>query len=261
MLAGVLLALTLAGPGFVTGARHKDDVDIALHVQANETEVDFEDSESEAPPCCSNRGCCQHARKNPKRKVKKCLQGGFATDPDCQRAAQRFGLGGMPMNPGMSPGMHPGMHPGMGPGMPHMPGMGGHKLEENEVCCMCAKAKSPKTWFPVPPSMWDMNPGDHNDADFRSMNKCKSKCASLCAQSQMDFMNPSQAAGLTLGIGLSMDPSASPQLKQLALTVFPRQGGCFTENYLGQVRSAGINVIARPDDMGNPWTGSFNNIC
>jgi len=252
----VLFALTLSGPGLVTGYR-RQDVDMELKsesavnetevdtedLEANETEEDAEDSEAEAPRCCSNPGCCQHARR-PRKKVKKCLAQGFAASPGCQNAAFSLGLsfGGRPMGGG-------GRRPGMGGG--------GRALTENEVCCMCAKANDPKTWFPVPPNMWS-----GEDADFRSMGNCKSKCQMLCMQSgQHDFMNPTQPAGLTLGISLSADMHADPRLRHLALTVFPGAGGCFNENYLGQIRSGGVNVIARPDDMGNPWTGSFNNIC
>jgi len=254
----VLLALTLSGPGLVTGYR-RQDVDMEQMLAVNETEVDTEDSEAEAPPCCSNPGCCQHARRRPKNKVRQCLTQGFAASPGCQNAAFNLGVrlpgggGRMPGGGGRRPGGG-GMRPGGG-GM--RPGGSGHMLTENEVCCMCAKAKDPKTWFPVPPNMWS-----GEDADFRSMGKCKSKCQTLCMQSgQSDFMNPTQPAGLTLGISLSTDMHADPQLRHLALTVFPGAGGCFNENYLGQIRSGGVNVIAMPDDVGNPWTGSFNNIC
>jgi len=266
----VLFALTLCGPGLVTGYRRQDiDMelksavneaevdtedsevdDMELKLAVNETGVDTEDSETEAPPCCSNPGCCQHA-KRPRRKVNKCLRQGFAAYPGCQNAAFNLGLspGGGPMGGGGRPMGGGGRLPGMGGG--------GHMLEENEVCCMCAKANDPKTWFPVPPNMWS-----GEDADFRSMGKCKSKCQALCMQSgQSDFMNPTQPAGLTLGISLSTDMHADPHLRHLALTEFPRAGGCFNENYLGQIRSGGVNVIAMPDDVGNPWTGSFNNIC
>lgn len=253
-----------------------DEAASALSVDSG-TELDEEGEEAEEdegegnstapPPCCKNRGCCKNTRRQRRQKIQRCVN--FPVQPgvvhaNCLSVGRNQNIfpqhgGGFPQHGGGFP-QHGGGFPQPGGGFP-MHGGGRAPMQENEVCCMCSRQNAPKTWFPVPPSIYAQQ-GDANDADFRNERTCKSKCMSMCTLAGAhDFMNPTSVAGLTLGMSLVMDPHANPQLKHLAQTVFPAAQGCFREQYLAQIRGAGIQVIANPDDASNPWTGSFANIC
>merc|ERR1719324_2188239 len=101
-------------------------------------EEEEDNDETGVPRCCRNPGCCQGARKNKWNKIQQCKQNPGQSHMNC--------FGNQPPPRSQIPPRH----------IPQR-----HVLQENEVCCMCAKARSPKIWFPVPPNMWT-----GQDADF-----------------------------------------------------------------------------------------------